>query len=252
MGPEEHTSETLHDRPEDRPAFPLGRLGSEVGPLAYITLSVLGMLALGGLFVYYTPMIYPIQVLETRIIHAIVQLFGVNVVIAGDGITLNYPPPLYGVRTGPDCTGVLEMFLMVGLVLGFIGPKIREMWRHALKWILILASVIFGENILRQVLNYPIALAYGYAQWRNIHYMWWKHGQFVFLIVLFVLWYMLIYRRHMGHSKAGDGEYQNMGDNGKRGGHRRGEPQKRGKRQRNGLGKTAKSVKLHRWVGENR
>lgn len=166
-------------------------------PLAYLIIYIVIFLTIAIVFVYYSPLIYPFQVIETRIVHSISTAMGIDARIVDDGLTIEYPPPLYGVRTGPDCTGVIEMFLMAGLVFGFIGKNLRKHMGYAIKSVILLDIIIFIENIIRQAVNYPVASTYGYRFWREFHYFWWQRGQFIFIMVIFVIWYAFSYRKRM-------------------------------------------------------
>jgi len=145
-----------------------------------------------------------IQFITTRLTYYVSKLFSIPVEL--EKVTgLHYPEPLdtYHESLGtliiiPDCTGILEMIFITALLMGSImGFRLRMNIRKRLKWIGILCGILYIENIIRLVLNWPIAKAYGYKTWSEIHIWWWKTGQLIFVLLLFFGWFVLVGKKYL-------------------------------------------------------
>ena len=137
-----------------------------------------------------------IQVITTRLAYYISRLFKIPVELE-KATGLVYPEPLNTVIIIPDCTAILEMIFIIALMMGFIMAfKMKMNMKKRLKWSAILCGIIFVENQVRLVLNWPIAKAYGYEGWHRIHMAWWKTYQLIFVLLLFVVWLLLVGRKY--------------------------------------------------------
>ena len=133
-----------------------------------------------------------IQVVTTRITYYVSRLFSIPVRLE-KATGLVYPEPLHTIIIIPDCTAILEMMFITAMMMGF---NLRMKIKTRLKWAAVLCGVIFVENIVRLVCNWPIAKAYGYAEWQEIHIQWWKTYQLIFVILLFVIWFAFVGRKY--------------------------------------------------------
>ena len=136
---------------------------------------------------------YFLQVINTGIVYYISRLFSIPVEWTPWTTTLDYPDPLYGISVIPDCTGISEMMFITGIIIGI---NLNMKWKVRLKWAGILCGVIFVENIVRLVCNWPIAKALGYEGWQTVHWNWWKYYQLGFVILLFLVWFLLVGRKY--------------------------------------------------------
>lgn len=143
-----------------------------------------------------------IQFITVRLTYYVSKLFSIPVEL--DKVTgLVYPEPLGTLIVIPDCTAVLEMIFITALLMGFImGFRLRMNIKKRLKWIGILCGILYIENIIRLVLNWPIAKAYGRETWDAIHIWWWKTGQLIFVLFLFFIWFVLVGKKYQ--PKSGD------------------------------------------------
>lgn len=138
-----------------------------------------------------------IQVITTRLTYYISRLFNIPVKLE-KATGLTYPNPLNTIIIIPECTAILEMIFITALMMGFImGWGMKMNIRKRVKWLAVMWGIIFVENQIRLVLNWPIAKAYGKAGWHEIHMAWWKQYQLIFVIVLFIGWFLLIGRKYL-------------------------------------------------------
>ena len=139
----------------------------------------------------WRPFLY-IQVVTTRITYYVSRMLSYDVKLE-KATGLVYPEPLGTIIIIPDCTAILEMLFITGMMMGF---NLKMKIKTRLKWAAVLCGVIFVENIVRLVCNWPIAKAYGYPTWEEIHMAWWKTYQLIFVILLFVAWFALVGRKY--------------------------------------------------------
>ncbi len=137
----------------------------------------------------------PLQRAEAYLVVALSRAVGIEVALE-NGIEMHYLHPLpdhtfLNLRLGPDCTGIMELVFLVALILSFRHVPLK----NRLRWSAVLGSVLFFENILRMVLNYPIAVRLGgVVQWLRFHNIWFTYGQLVVVMALFALWYFFVAR----------------------------------------------------------
>ncbi len=91
------------------------------------------------------------------------------------------------------CSGFHETVFLSVLILGFYGVS----WRKKLKWAGIMAVVIFIENLARMAILFPYYLVYGKEEGELLHYNWWHHYQYIFIMGLFLLWFWFVARKDM-------------------------------------------------------
>lgn len=160
-----------------------------------------------------------LQVINTALTYAISRLLGMPVTWHAWETVLYYPDALGAIEIIPDCTGILEMIFIAALMMGFsMGFNLRLTWRQRFKWIGVLCGIIFVENIIRLVLNWPIADTYGKDVWENVHIFWWKQGQLFFVILLFLGWFILVGRKYTPYYRDNGPESEpniNLGNDGK-------------------------------------
>ena len=82
----------------------------------------------------------------------------------------------------------------MGIVMGF---RLRMNILKRLKWAGILCGILYIENIIRLVLNWPIAKAYGFDTWSDVHMWWWKQGQLMFVMLLFSVWFIKVGKKYL-------------------------------------------------------
>ena len=87
-----------------------------------------------------------------------------------------------------DCSGIRETLFLGVLVLCFRGVR----WQVRVKWAIIFSVVIFVENLIRILSNYPIEQTYDFATWDKFHYYWWNIGQYFVVMTLFMLWVIFV------------------------------------------------------------
>ena len=139
--------------------------------------------------------LYPMQVFETDIIYGVQKLLGFPVEITNN-IDLNYYSSSFrngclSMEISTACVGMHEMVFLSALIIGFRGVSRKIKF----KWLLILCSVLFIENLVRIIILYPLALQVGEdAMWYS-HYIFWKYGHLVIILTMFVLWVYFIARK---------------------------------------------------------
>ncbi|MDI6855765.1 MAG: exosortase/archaeosortase family protein [Candidatus Thermoplasmatota archaeon] len=139
--------------------------------------------------------LYPIQVLEVRIVHFVHRALGYPIEIKNE-LDISYCSHQF--RNGElsmsiqaPCAGIHEIVFISALITGFRGvPR-----KLKLKWIATLGAVLFIENLIRILVLYPIALRVGEdAMWYS-HYIYWKYGHLAIILTLFVLWVLFVAKR---------------------------------------------------------
>lgn len=167
-----------------------------------LNLFVISVIVSFGVFLaYWTPFVYPLQVIETYIVYWISHILGYPVTLNSDLTSLSYGAPLsHRIIIAPACTAFVEMMLVsAGIMLLDKGTTARKV-----KLSLAASVLVFVENIIRMILTYPLVSAFGYAKWSKIHYIWWKFGQILFIILILVVIYGLypLYRSRMDSTSS--------------------------------------------------
>ena len=144
----------------------------------------------------------PLQRLETRLVAEFQkQVMGIDVRYNGTvllydveqefrGHTLTEREKVGGVsfKVSATCSGFHETVFLSVLILGFYGVPMKK----KLKWTGIFAVVIFVENLFRMIIIFPYYLIYGKDEGELLHYNWWHHYQYVFIMTLFMLWFYFV------------------------------------------------------------
>lgn len=139
--------------------------------------------------------LYPIQVFETRIVYGVQKLLGYPVELKNN-IDLYYYSPAFrkgelSMEISTPCAGIHEIVFLSALLIGFRGVRLNL----KLKWIAILGSFLFVENLVRLIILYPLACWIGEeAMWYS-HYIFWKYGHLLIILTLFVLWFWFVARK---------------------------------------------------------
>jgi len=146
-----------------------------------------------------------IQEFETAIVYHLSRALDIPVTrVAYNGLDVGLTYTLsWGnkpLQVAPDCTGVQEMVFMAGMVLGFVGPRLKT----RVIWAIILAGVMFVENIIRLMLNYTLLERLGENGWSDVHIFWWQYGQLMVVMAIFVTWYWLVARREIALLRGED------------------------------------------------
>ncbi|MEW6069495.1 MAG: exosortase/archaeosortase family protein [Candidatus Thermoplasmatota archaeon] len=139
--------------------------------------------------------LYPIQVLEVRIVYAVHKALGYPIEVKNE-INIYYYSEQFSdgklsMSIQTPCAGIHEIVFLSALITGFRGVA-RKL---KLKWIAILGVVLFIENLVRLLVLYPIALWVGEDTMWYSHYIFWKYGHLVIILFLFVLWVLFVAKR---------------------------------------------------------
>jgi len=144
----------------------------------------------------------PLQRLETKLVAEFQkEVMGIDVWYNGTvlfydedqefwGHTLTEREKVGGVsfEVSATCSGFHETVFLSVLILGFYGVPMKK----KLKWAGIFAVVIFIENLFRMIILFPYYLIYGKDKGELLHYNWWHHYQYVFIMALFMLWFYFV------------------------------------------------------------
>ncbi len=106
-------------------------------------------------------------------------------------LTYSVPPDTFDVSIVSACIGLGEILFLCILILVFRGVDLRV----KLKGVLIFAPIMFIVNFIRLLSLYHLAVSIGVDAMWNIHYVFWKYGQFFIILFLFSLWYLLMARK---------------------------------------------------------
>lgn len=134
---------------------------------------------------------YPFQYSELYITYGISKLFGIDVAISTtQDFTLNYIINGRGepIQIVSACTALCEMSLVATIILVFRGPKMKK----RLIWAGIFAGVIYVENIIRLVMNYPLFHYLGEDGWQTYHNLWMAYGQLLVVMILLGIYAVFI------------------------------------------------------------
>jgi len=144
----------------------------------------------------------PLQRLETKLVAGFQnETMGIDVRYNGTvlfydedqefwGHTLSEREKIGGVsfEVSATCSGFHETVFLSVLILGFYGVPMKK----KLKWAGIFAVVIFVENLFRMIILFPYYLIYGRDEGELLHYNWWHHYQYIFIMALFMLWFYFV------------------------------------------------------------
>jgi exosortase/archaeosortase family protein len=136
--------------------------------------------------------LYPIQVLEARAVYSAHSALGYPVELKNE-IGIYYYSQAFrnselSMSIQAPCVGIHEIVFLSALITGFRGVACKL----KLKWIAILGSVLFIENLIRLLLLYPIALWVGEDTMWYYHYIFWKYGHLIIILTLFVIWFLFV------------------------------------------------------------
>ncbi len=168
----------------------------------------------------------PLQVVETRVVYELQSAAGVPVEIGPDDtpwkLDLKYDDLDDRVITmSPECAGFQEMVFISVLVLGFGGIALRK----RIKWAFLLSGVIFIENIVRVLMIHFLAIRWGWDYaWDDFHSYFWREGQLIFVMILFILWFMFVANKEI--ARKAPKKKGSKGKKGKKGGEKREEGKK--------------------------
>jgi exosortase/archaeosortase family protein len=139
--------------------------------------------------------LYPIQVFEAHAVYNIHKALGYPVELKNE-LELHYYSPEF--RNGTlsmsiytPCAGIHELVFLTGLILGVRSRG----WKSKLKWLCILNTFLFLENLLRILLLYPLARWVGEDTMWYYHYIFWQYGHLIIILLIFSFWYVFIMRK---------------------------------------------------------
>jgi len=160
--------------------------------LAAISVSLFIFITIYALLTPSPNSLYPIQVIEAKIVYMIQKALGFPVEIK-NSIELYYYSSAFkheklGMEISTACTGMYEIVFLSALIIGSRGAKIKT----KIKWICIFAVFLFTENLVRLITLYPIALWVGEDNMWIMHYYFWKYGHLAIILMLFGLWFMFV------------------------------------------------------------
>lgn len=152
------------------------------------------------IYVLLTPSpnsLYPIQVIEAKIVYMIQKALGFPVEIK-NSIELYYYSSAFkheklGMEISTACTGMYEIVFLSALIIGSRGAKLKTKF----KWICIFAVFLFIENLVRLITLYPIALWIGEDNMWVAHYYFWKYGHLAIILTLFASWVLFVVRKEI-------------------------------------------------------
>ena len=143
------------------------------------------LLLLSFYLIYFTPIAYPIQLLEAWLVYTLWTFSGVPASLNSNGVSISLGAPVYrAIYISAQCTALFEM-VIVFLSILFIH---RRLDRMVVRDGAILGAIIFSENLIRIYLTYDLISWYGYRRWAEIHYVWWYYGHFILILALILLW----------------------------------------------------------------
>jgi exosortase/archaeosortase family protein len=135
---------------------------------------------------------YPFQYVEFNATYGISKLFGIDVVKSSvHDYTLIYTFPdgeTEHIQIISACTAVCEMGMIIAVILAFRGPRFKK----RIIWAFIFAGIIFVENIIRLVMNYPLFRYLGEEGWVKYHNFWMEYGQLLVVIGLLIIYVVFI------------------------------------------------------------
>ena len=156
---------------------------------------------------------YPFQWIEFNITYGISKLFGIDVVKSTVyDYTLLYTFPdgtSTNIQIISACTAVCEMGMIMAVILAFRGPRFKK----RILWASIFTGIIFVENIIRLVMNYPLYRYLGEDGWIKYHNFWMEYGQLIVVMILLTIYVLIIANKEIqGIYKGDKGEEEEKGD----------------------------------------
>jgi len=141
------------------------------------------------------PLFYPFQYVELYATVYISKMFGVDVWISSAReFTLTYRFPdghMELIQIVSACSAVCEMGMMLAIIMVYRGPPIRK----RLMWSGIFVGIIFIENIIRLLVNYPLLRYLGQDGWNQYHNFWMQYGQLGVIVLLLGIYIGAIARK---------------------------------------------------------
>jgi len=133
---------------------------------------------------------YPFQFTQIYLTYFISKVLGWGPALDIDKLIISYPSLGSGARFEivTACTAVCEMGLITAVILAFRGPKLRK----RLIWAGVFSGIVYLENVLRLVMNYPLYKYLGDEGWNFYHYKWMQYGQLVVVILLRLIYVLAI------------------------------------------------------------
>jgi len=163
-----------------------------------------------GLPQFLDYLFYPFQYSNLYIVYGLSKLFGLEVTIETTDFIVDYPALGIGGRFGiaSACTAVCEMGLIFAVIMAFRGPK----WKKRLMWGGIFAGIIYVENIIRLMMNYPLYLYLGRDGWLTYHNFWMEWGQLIVVLALLLIYVQIIAKKDIMSIYSGKKEDENSED----------------------------------------
>lgn len=127
---------------------------------------------------------YPLQLMLTNVVHAIVTSLGYEVVKDGITLTLVSMPAVVNVIIGMDCTAWKSMYALVALMIASPVPNDRNKLKH----ILLGVAAVFVINIVRLVTTVLAGYRFGMRYLDIVHTLLWQEGMIFAVVLIWMLW----------------------------------------------------------------
>lgn len=178
----------------------------DTGKYMLETVKTIALMVIAGILTYaliraayswdaIAPLFYPFQYVELYSTVYLSKIFGVDVWISHtQRFTMNYRFPdghLELIQVISACTAVCEMGMMGAIIMVYRGPPIKK----RLIWSGIFVGIIFIENIIRLMVNYPLLRYLGADGWNVYHNLWMQYGQLFVVVFLLGIYIAVIARK---------------------------------------------------------
>lgn len=178
----------------------------DTGKYMLETVKTIALMVIAGILTYaliraayswdaIAPLFYPFQYVELYSTVYLSKIFGVDVWISHtQRFTMTYRFPdghLELIQVISACTAVCEMGMMAAIIMVYRGPPIKK----RLIWSGIFVGIIFIENIIRLMVNYPLLRYLGADGWNVYHNLWMQYGQLLVVVGLLAIYIAVIARK---------------------------------------------------------
>jgi exosortase/archaeosortase family protein len=170
------------------------------------TVKTIALMVIAGILTYgliraayswdaVAPLFYPFQYAELYITVYLSKVLGVDVWVSQtQDFTMNYRFPdghIELIQVISACTAVCEMGMMAAIIMVYRGPPIKK----RIIWSGIFVGIIFIENIIRLMVNYPLLRYLGSDGWNAYHNAWMEYGQLFVVVMLLGLYIAVVARK---------------------------------------------------------
>lgn len=128
---------------------------------------------------------YPLQLMLTDVVHAIVTSLAYEAVKNGITLTLVSMPAVANVIIGVDCTAWKSMYALAALMIASPVPNDRKKLKH----ILLGVSAVFVINIVRLVTTVLAGYRFGMRYLDIVHTLLWREGMIFAVVLIWLLWF---------------------------------------------------------------